>query len=151
MSSLVSLVRKFDAKRPMLVPLFVGCTRTLQTHLILCRIPPREQQPQLATPREKAGRFGKTRRLCVYQKLSSALNASVVWCSFDVEKKTQKRIDVHLVDGGGFNSLAEVGSPCEEDGSHGGELVAVAVLAFLVLSLPFFHILKEDNFNEGFS
>ena len=69
------------------------------------------------------------------------LHASVVWRGFDVEKATQKRVDVHLVDGGGFNSLAEVGSPREEDGFHGGELVAVAVVAFLVPRLRFGHIL----------
>ena len=71
------------------------------------------------------------------------MNASVVWCSFDVEKKTQKRIDVHLVDGGGFNSLAEVGSPREEDGFHGGELVAVAVGSFFLLFSRFGDVLRE--------
>ena len=38
-------------------------------------------------------------------------------------------VDVHGEDGGGFNSLEEVGSPREEDGFHGLELVAVAVIS----------------------
>ena len=78
--------------------------------------------------------------------MSNALHASVVWCSFDVEKTTQKRIDVQLVDGGEFNSLAEVRSSREEDGFHGGELVVVAVVAFPIPFLRFDHILKGQSF-----
>ena len=75
------------------------------------------------------------------QELGGAFQTSVVRRGFDVEKATHERVDVHLEDGGGFNSLAEVGSPREEDGFHGGKFVAVAVVAFLVPRLRFGHIL----------
>ena len=64
------------------------------------------------------------------QELGGAFQTSVVRRGFDIEKATHERVDVHLEDGGGFNSLAEVGSPREEDGFHGLELAAITVTSF---------------------
>ena len=79
----------------------------------------------------------------VNQKLSSAFQTSVIRRGFDVEKATHKRVDVHGEYGGGVNSLAKVGSPREEDGFHGGELVAVAVGSFFLLFSRFGDVLRE--------
>ena len=77
------------------------------------------------------------------QELGGAFQTSVVRRGFDVEKATHERVDVQLVDGGGFSSLAEVGSPREEDGFHGLELVAVAVISFLVQLLGRVDVLSD--------
>ena len=85
----------------------------------------------------------------VDQEVSGALHTPVVGRGLDVEEAAHQGVDVHLADGGRLDSLAEVGPPREEDGFHGGELVAVAVVAFLVLSLLLFHVLKAGVKNNA--
>ena len=75
--------------------------------------------------------------------MGGAFQTSVVRRGLDVEKLTHQRVDVHLFDGDGSSSLAEVGSPRVEDGFHGLELVAVAVTSFLVQLLGRGHVLSD--------
>ena len=70
------------------------------------------------------------RRPAFDQEVSGVLHTPVVGRGFDVEEAAHQGVDVHGADGRRVNSLAEVGSPREEDGFHGGELVAVAVSSF---------------------